>query len=86
MTWEQLVKLAQRVPWVRLVVVVMLVLPVVLVILAYLDQLDPKAQQALRDLLRRLLPAKWLAPASGMATRLLASLPAIPPFSAGATR
>ena len=50
-------QLAQRVPWVRLVVVVMLVLPVVLVILAYLDQLDPQAQQVLRDLLHRLCPS-----------------------------
>jgi hypothetical protein len=56
------VQLAQKVPWVRLVVLAMLVLPVLLVVLAYLDQLDPQAQQVLRDLLRRLLPARFLPP------------------------
>lgn len=63
MTWERLVQLAQRVPWVRLVVLAMLVLPVLLVILAYLDQLDPKAQQVLRELLERLgLPVRHRVP------------------------
>ena len=55
--WERLVQLVLKVPWVRLVVVAMLVLPVLLVILAYLDQLDPQAQQVLRGLLHRLFPS-----------------------------
>jgi hypothetical protein len=63
-TLDQWVQLARKVPWVRLVVLAMLVLPVVLVILAYLDSLDPQAQQVLRDFLRRLLPARWLPPGS----------------------
>jgi hypothetical protein len=66
--WDRLVRLAQKVPWVKLVVLAMLVLPVLLVILAYLDQLDPKAQQALRGLLQHWLPRLWLPPASGTET------------------
>lgn len=58
MKWDQL---AQKVPWVRLVVLAMLVLPVLLVILVFLDQLEPQAQQALRDLVQRLLAKFRLA-------------------------
>ena len=82
---DRLAQLARKVPWVRVVIVVMLVLPVLLVILAYLDQLDPKAQQVLRNFLQRLFPRLLPAPASGTATPSPAS-PLVTPLWYGRSR
>lgn len=78
--WERLVNRVLQVPWVKLAIVVMLVLPVLLVILAFLDQLDPQAQQVLRNFLAHLFPRLAPAPASGTAIRSLV-LPLVPRLS-----
>ena len=60
--WERLVRLGRQVPWGPLALGALLVLPVLLVVLAYLGQLDPQVQRALRAWVWSWCPSRSPAP------------------------